>query len=172
MGLSLTNNSFAGNLDPFIAVHSGELERGRVGQHILSTLAGRKLIRSRENISVRHSQGIGSRSVLNSGATSLEGPGSLVHLGSLKCIHPHGGGNSVSEGNRLVIYAGCNEERCGCALYHTCRARHRGNTLFCRAVTSILSQRLLHEMTNSRAVFIARILTLVERQNLAKQLNT
>ena len=35
--------------------------------------------------------------------------------------------------------------------------RHRGNTLFCRVVTSILSQRLLHKMTNSRAVFIARI---------------
>ena len=28
--------------------------------------------------------------------------------------------------------------------------RHRGNTLFCRAVTSILSQRLQHKMTNSR----------------------
>ena len=28
---------------------------------------------------------------------------------------------------------------------------------FCRAVTSILSPRLLHKMTNSRAVFIARI---------------
>ena len=27
--------------------------------------------------------------------------------------------------------------------------RHRGNTLFCRAVTSILSQRLLHKMMNS-----------------------
>ena len=27
---------------------------------------------------------------------------------------------------------------------------HRGNTLFCRAATSILSQRLLHKMTNSR----------------------
>ena len=28
--------------------------------------------------------------------------------------------------------------------------RHRENTLFCRAVTSILSQRLLHKMTNAR----------------------
>ena len=28
--------------------------------------------------------------------------------------------------------------------------RHRGNTLFCRAVTSILSQRLLHKMRNAR----------------------
>ena len=28
--------------------------------------------------------------------------------------------------------------------------RHRENTLFCRAVTSVLSQRLLHKMTNSR----------------------
>ena len=28
--------------------------------------------------------------------------------------------------------------------------RHRGNTLFCRAVTSILSQRLLHKMTSAR----------------------
>ena len=28
--------------------------------------------------------------------------------------------------------------------------RHRGNTLLCRAVTSTLSQRLLHKMTNSR----------------------
>ena len=35
--------------------------------------------------------------------------------------------------------------------------RHRGNTIICRAVTSILSQRLLHKMKNQRAVFIARI---------------
>ena len=35
--------------------------------------------------------------------------------------------------------------------------RHRGNTLFCRAVTSISSQRLPHKMTNSRAVFRPRI---------------
>ncbi|KAL9979348.1 hypothetical protein ACROYT_G016999 [Oculina patagonica] len=45
------------------------------------------------------------------GTTSLNGPGSLVHLGSLKCIHPLGGGNSVSEGNGLVIWAGCSEDR-------------------------------------------------------------
>ena len=43
----------------------------------------------------------------------------------------------------------------------------RANTLFCRAVTSILSQRLLHKMTNSRPAFIARIFTLVKRQNLS-----
>ncbi|XP_020601762.1 uncharacterized protein LOC110040832 [Orbicella faveolata] len=45
------------------------------------------------------------------GTTSVNGPGSLVHLGSLKCIHPQGGGTSVSEGNKLVIYAGCSESR-------------------------------------------------------------
>ena len=39
------------------------------------------------------------------GTTSVNGPGSLVHLGSLKCIHTFGGG--VSEGNKLVIYSGC-----------------------------------------------------------------
>ena len=33
--------------------------------------------------------------------------------------------------------------------------RHRGNTLFFRTVTSILSQRLLHKMANPRLVFIA-----------------
>ena len=32
---------------------------------------------------------------------------------------------------------------------------HRGNTLFFRAVSSILSQRLLHKMADTRAVFIA-----------------
>ena len=31
--------------------------------------------------------------------------------------------------------------------------RHRGYTLFCPGVISILSQRLLHKVTNSRAVF-------------------
>ena len=46
-----------------------------------------------------------------SGTTSVNGPGSLVHLGSLKCIHPVGGGNSVSEGNKMVIWAGCSESR-------------------------------------------------------------
>lgn len=45
------------------------------------------------------------------GTTSLDGPGSLVHLGSLKCIHPSGGGTNVVEGNKLVIYAGCSESR-------------------------------------------------------------
>ena len=35
-----------------------------------------------------------------------------------------------------------------------CHTFRRGKTLFCRAVTSILSQRLLHEMTNSREVFL------------------
>ena len=41
----------------------------------------------------------------------MNGPGSLVHLSSLKCIHPVGGGTSVSEGNKMVIYAGCSESR-------------------------------------------------------------
>ena len=38
-------------------------------------------------------------------------------------------------------------------IVYACRkwaSRHRVNTLFCRAVTSILSQRLLHKMTHSR----------------------
>ena len=35
--------------------------------------------------------------------------------------------------------------------------RHRVNTLFWRAVTSTLSQRLLHKMTYSSAVFMARL---------------
>ena len=41
----------------------------------------------------------------------------------------------------------------------------RGKTLFCRAVTSILSQRLVHEMMDSRSVLIARL------HHLAKKLN-
>ena len=49
---------------------------------------------------------------------------------------------------------------------------HHGNTLFCCAVTSILSQRLLHKMTDSRAVYTAYVFTLVKRQNLAKKPNT
>ena len=36
--------------------------------------------------------------------------------------------------------------------FETLIDRHRGNTFFCRAITSSLSQRLLHRMTNSRAV--------------------
>ena len=43
-----------------------------------------------------------------------------------------------------------------CGSYYPPTKHHR-NTHFCRAVTSISSQRLLHKMTNSRAVFIARI---------------
>ena len=50
-------------------------------------------------------------SKFNSGTTSVNGPGSLVHLGSLKCIHPQGGGTNVAEGNKLVIYSGCSESR-------------------------------------------------------------
>ncbi|XP_048580608.1 uncharacterized protein LOC5507741 isoform X2 [Nematostella vectensis] len=42
---------------------------------------------------------------------SLNGPGSLVHLGSLKCIHPYHGGHSVPEGDKLVIHDGCSEQR-------------------------------------------------------------
>ena len=45
------------------------------------------------------------------GSTSLAGPGSLVHLGSLKCIHPQGGGDSVSEGAKLLIHSGCSLSR-------------------------------------------------------------
>ena len=41
----------------------------------------------------------------------MNGPGSLVHFGSLKCIHPVGGGKSVSEGNKLMIFAECSESR-------------------------------------------------------------
>ena len=37
------------------------------------------------------------------------------------------------------------------------RSRHRRSTIFRRAVTKILSQWLLHKITNSRAVLIARI---------------
>ena len=39
------------------------------------------------------------------------------------------------------------------------------------AVSSILSKRLLHKMTNSNEVFIAQF-TLVKRENVAKKLNT
>ena len=35
--------------------------------------------------------------------------------------------------------------------------RHRGNTIFCRAVTPILGQWLHHKMTNARAVLITRL---------------
>ena len=35
--------------------------------------------------------------------------------------------------------------------------RQRGNTLFCHAIASLLSQRSLDKMTNSRAVLIARL---------------
>lgn len=45
------------------------------------------------------------------GTTSLNGPGSLVHLGSLKCIHPVGGGDNVAEGTRMVIYSLCSLSR-------------------------------------------------------------
>lgn len=45
------------------------------------------------------------------GSTSLDGPGSLVHLGSLKCIHPQGGGDNVGEGTKLLIHGGCSESR-------------------------------------------------------------
>lgn len=52
-----------------------------------------------------------TNSFFASGSTSLNGPGSLVHLGSLKCIHPQGGGNSVPEGTKLTIYGGCSMSR-------------------------------------------------------------
>ena len=42
----------------------------------------------------------------------------------------------------------------------------RKYVVFCRAVTSILSQRLLHKMTNSRAVLIARLHVCETRQIL------
>ena len=45
--------------------------------------------------------------------------------------------------------------------------RHRVNTLFWHAVTSILSQRLLHKITE----FWLLVFTLVKRQNVAKKLN-
>ena len=48
---------------------------------------------------------------LFTGSTSLDGPGSLVHLGSLKCIHPQGGGDNVGEGTKLLIHGGCSESR-------------------------------------------------------------
>ena len=48
--------------------------------------------------------------------------------------------------------------------------RHRGNTLFCCAVTSIFGQRLLHKMTNSR-LFWKLVFTLSqETQYLASLL--
>ncbi|XP_068704515.1 uncharacterized protein [Montipora foliosa] len=58
------------------------------------------------------------------GTTSVNGPGSLVHLGSLKCIHPVGGGNNVPDGTRMVIYTGCSLSRLefkldGGSLMHT-----------------------------------------------------
>ena len=49
--------------------------------------------------------------------------------------------------------------------------RHRENTLFYRAVSSILSQRLLHKMTNTRQFWWYLVFTLVKRQNSGK-LNT
>ena len=45
----------------------------------------------------------------------------------------------------------------------------RRNTLFFRAVTSILSQRLMHRITNSSAALIARLHV---RQDIAGKLNT
>ena len=51
------------------------------------------------------------RCIFSSGTTSLNGPGSLVHLGSLKCIHPQGGGDNVAEGTKLLIHSGCSESR-------------------------------------------------------------
>ena len=44
-------------------------------------------------------------------------------------------------------------------------------TLFCRAVTSNVRQRLLHKMTNS-GQFSWLVFTFVERQDLGKKLNT
>jgi len=46
-----------------------------------------------------------------SGKTSVNGPGSLVHLGSLKCIHPAGRGYKILEGIKLVLYADCSSSR-------------------------------------------------------------
>ena len=45
------------------------------------------------------------------GSTSVNGPGSLVHFGSLKCIRPVGGGDSVSDGERMELYSICNMDR-------------------------------------------------------------
>ena len=45
------------------------------------------------------------------GSTSVNGPGSLVHFGSLKCIRPVGGGDSVSDGERMELYSSCNIDR-------------------------------------------------------------
>ena len=41
----------------------------------------------------------------------MNGPGSLVQLSSSKCIHPVGGGDSVTDGTKLVIYVGCSLDR-------------------------------------------------------------
>ena len=41
----------------------------------------------------------------------MNGPGSLVHFGSLKCIRPVGGGDSVSDGERMELYSSCNIDR-------------------------------------------------------------
>ena len=45
------------------------------------------------------------------GSTSVNGPGSLVHFGSLKCIRPVGGGDSVSDGEKMELYSSCNMDR-------------------------------------------------------------
>ena len=63
--------------------------------------------------------------VFFSGSTSLNGPGSLVHLGSLKCIHPQGGGNSVAEGTKLLIHSGCSLSR---YFVHDCKIDRPLNT--------------------------------------------
>ena len=45
------------------------------------------------------------------GSTSVNGPGSLVHFGSLKCIRPVGGGDSVSDGEKIELYSSCDMDR-------------------------------------------------------------
>ncbi|KAK3707600.1 hypothetical protein QZH41_017862 [Actinostola sp. cb2023] len=51
------------------------------------------------------------------GKVGLNGPGSLVHLGSLKCIHVAGGGyGTPGDGAKLVIHSGCSEKRLEFAL--------------------------------------------------------
>ena len=45
------------------------------------------------------------------GTTGVNGPGSLVHLGSLKCIHPVGGGDTVAEGTKMMINFECSLSR-------------------------------------------------------------
>ena len=52
-----------------------------------------------------------SHFLMISGKTSVNGPGSLVHLGSLKCIHPVGGGYKILEGIKLVLYDDCSSSR-------------------------------------------------------------